>query len=217
MTAANRAGSGAYPATQRGRTSASEATLRAAAAVPLLVVQDDRVVFASEAALRALGVTDGESYAGTELAALVHPADRRAARLDLDLVLSTGRPLSGVTRRLVDAARRPLTAVQILTPLTWERRPAVGVSFVVEREPREREQLADAPGRCAALLELTERQREIALLVAQGYSPVNIAAQLGLTVATTRTHLKQIYRRLGVSSRTELVRLVFGARAPQGG
>ncbi len=217
MTAANRAGSGAYPATQRGRSSVSDATLRAASAVPLLVVQDGQIVHVSEAAQRALGTADGDGFVGVDLAELIHPAERDAARLDLDLVLSTGRPLSGVTRRLIDAACRTLTAVQILTPLTWERRPAVGLSFVVEREPREREQLADAPGRCAALLELTERQREIALLVAQGYSPVNIAAQLGLTVATTRTHLKQIYRRLGVSSRTELVRLVFGARAPQGG
>lgn len=217
MTAPNRAGSGAYPASQRGRSSLSDATLRAAVAVPLLVVQDGVVVHASEAAQQALGVVDGESLAGVELAALVHPADLGAVRLDLDLVLSTGRPLSGVTRHLIDVACRPLTAVQILTPLTWERRPAVGVSFVVEREAREREDLADAPSRCAALLDLTKRQREIVLLLAQGYSPVNVAAQLGLTVATTRTHLKQIYRRLGVTSRTELVRLVFGARQPAGG
>jgi DNA-binding CsgD family transcriptional regulator len=63
----------------------------------------------------------------------------------------------------------------------------------------------DAEGE-RALSALTRREREIALLAAEGFLPLNIAASLGIGEATVRTHLKRIYAKLGVSSRLELVR-----------
>jgi DNA-binding CsgD family transcriptional regulator len=51
--------------------------------------------------------------------------------------------------------------------------------------------------------ELTEREREILDLLAQGLSNKMIAAQLYLSVRTVEGHLANIYLRLGVHSRTE--------------
>jgi DNA-binding CsgD family transcriptional regulator len=50
---------------------------------------------------------------------------------------------------------------------------------------------------------LTEREREILDLLAQGLSNKMIAAQLYLSVRTVEGHLANIYSRLGVHSRTE--------------
>lgn len=50
---------------------------------------------------------------------------------------------------------------------------------------------------------LSEREREILHLLAQGSSNKMIAAQLYLSVRTVEGHLANIYSRLGVHSRTE--------------
>jgi DNA-binding CsgD family transcriptional regulator len=51
---------------------------------------------------------------------------------------------------------------------------------------------------------LTARESEVASLAALGYAVTNVAATLNITEWTVRTHLKQIYRKLGVRSRAEL-------------
>jgi DNA-binding CsgD family transcriptional regulator len=52
---------------------------------------------------------------------------------------------------------------------------------------------------------LTPRHRELLALVAAGYTNGQIARRLGISAATVRTHLQNIYERLGVSSRTAAV------------
>jgi DNA-binding CsgD family transcriptional regulator len=49
---------------------------------------------------------------------------------------------------------------------------------------------------------LSVRQNEILLLVSQGHRNKEIADKLGLSVNTVCTHLKQIFEKLHVSSRT---------------
>ncbi len=49
----------------------------------------------------------------------------------------------------------------------------------------------------------THRQLEVLLRVAQGFSDKEIAAELGLTKNSVQAHLKAIYRKLGVHTRTE--------------
>ncbi len=55
-----------------------------------------------------------------------------------------------------------------------------------------------------ATAELTPREREIALLAAQGRSSREIADRLVLSVRTVDNHLQSAYRKLGVSGRGEL-------------
>jgi len=58
---------------------------------------------------------------------------------------------------------------------------------------------------------LTPRQREVAaLLVETGLSYKQIAARLGLSEGTVRTHTEKIYRAFGVHSRAELTVAIRG-------
>ena len=60
--------------------------------------------------------------------------------------------------------------------------------------------------------ELTEREREIVDLLAQGLSNKLIASKLYLSVRTVEGHLANIYLRLDVHSRTEAMLMVMKVR-----
>jgi DNA-binding CsgD family transcriptional regulator len=51
---------------------------------------------------------------------------------------------------------------------------------------------------------LTETERRLAALIAQGQANRQIAAAMFITENTVQTHLRHIFRKLSVSSRTEL-------------
>ena len=67
-----------------------------------------------------------------------------------------------------------------------------------------RGELARIGGRPAATGELTETERRIAELAAEGRSNKEIATALYVTPKTVGTQLSRIYRKVGVHSRTEL-------------
>ncbi len=52
---------------------------------------------------------------------------------------------------------------------------------------------------------ITEREREIILKVIQGKSNADIASELVITLATVKTHLHNIYTKIGVDSRYDLL------------
>jgi len=51
---------------------------------------------------------------------------------------------------------------------------------------------------------LTRREQEIAALVVRGLPNHQIAARLGLSQATVRTHLRHIFRKLGLANRAQV-------------
>lgn len=55
---------------------------------------------------------------------------------------------------------------------------------------------------------LTSREREVVISVAQGLSFKQAARKIGIAPSTVANHLYRIYRKLGVSSRSELATLV---------
>ncbi|HEY3445354.1 MAG TPA: LuxR C-terminal-related transcriptional regulator [Myxococcales bacterium] len=63
-----------------------------------------------------------------------------------------------------------------------------------------------------SLADLSQREREIAQLVARGFSDLNIAEQLGISEHTVGVHLRRVYTKLKVHSRVELL-LYCGAWA----
>ena len=75
-----------------------------------------------------------------------------------------------------------------------------------------RAELGRISGRPAATGELTETERRIAALAAEGLSNKEIASALFVTPKTVGTQLSRIYRKIGVHSRTELARHMSSER-----
>jgi DNA-binding CsgD family transcriptional regulator len=71
-----------------------------------------------------------------------------------------------------------------------------------------RAELARVSGRRPKGQELTETERRVAALVADGLANKEVAAALFVTVHTVEAHLSRIYRKLGIRSRRELARVL---------
>ena len=167
---------------------------------------------------------DGIDAADTVMVGLadrLRGADRFVAALGFGhfAVLVSGTA-AGVAQRLALALRREVTTLPAAGSVT----PSISIGIVdvvveiasgspgaflteVTRGPR-REAPRDRDVNRAATA-LTERQKEIATLVAQGLSNRQIADALVITVRTVEGHLDGIRDKLGLTSRTQLVGLVL--------
>lgn len=67
----------------------------------------------------------------------------------------------------------------------------------------------ESPGSGPSPRSLTPREREVMGLLVQGLSNKEIGHRLGIEVVTVALHLRSIYRKLGVSSRTQAVRMAM--------
>jgi DNA-binding CsgD family transcriptional regulator len=95
-------------------------------------------------------------------------------------------------------------------------RPLVEVDCVARAIGLLRESLADAAGEDpgdsgswgeAQMELLSPRERNVYRLLVEGSSAAKIAETLFLSIHTVRNHRKAIYRKLGVSSQVELIRM----------
>ncbi len=64
-------------------------------------------------------------------------------------------------------------------------------------------------------MNLTAREEQILLLLSQGYPNKTIADKLGLSIDTVCSHLKHVFSKLHVSSRTEAVVRYMASKTPQ--
>ncbi len=56
---------------------------------------------------------------------------------------------------------------------------------------------------------LTPREREVVVLIAQGYTYRQVASKLGMKVKTLETHMSHIFQKLGVATRAEMSFLAY--------
>ena len=72
--------------------------------------------------------------------------------------------------------------------------------------------LARARNGRADAVSLSPRESEIARMIAKGYPNKTIASVLEISVWTVSTHLRRIFAKLGVTSRTAMVTTMFKSR-----
>jgi DNA-binding NarL/FixJ family response regulator len=91
--------------------------------------------------------------------------------------------------------------------------PHTTVSLLVEERPHAVELRAASLVRSAPLVvePIGESMLAVAEAWAHGRDVHTIAGQTGLTVASVRTYVKRVYRKLGVSSRPQLVAALLGS------
>ncbi len=129
---------------------------------------------------------------------------------DVERILATGRPMYNVPAVIMDAQGRHIEVLGCGMRTSWEGHPAVAYSFVVLHVGAGDAVPEFPDGRAKALLGLTARERQIAVLIANGYGTENICTLLEIREQTTRVHLRSILRKTRCHSRTELARLVLG-------
>lgn len=141
--------------------------------------------------------------AGDHEAARAACAAALAAHERLPMPFELGRTLliKGITER---RARRKSAAAESLGQAlaTFER---LGATLWVAKARRELATIAPRPLASG----LTQAQHRVAALIVQGQTNREIAAAMFITVNTVQTHVRHIFQKLGVRSRTELVALLL--------
>lgn len=108
------------------------------------------------------------------------------------LVLGTVRRRMRQKRRAREALEQAIATFEALPVPLWADRAHV--------------ELGHIGGRPAAGWELTATERQVAALVAEGLTNREVASRLYVTQKTVEFHLRNVFRKLGVRSRTELAR-----------
>jgi DNA-binding CsgD family transcriptional regulator len=171
---------------------------------------DDHPAFPSVGvtAAHARGLLDRDP-AALERAAAEHsdPWARASAAEDLGTLIAAGGPTGRG-----DAIAGLDGALAIYTDLG-----AVGDAARVRRRLRRlgvrRRHWSRADRPVSGWASLTETERSVSLLVAQGLTNRQVADQLFMSVHTVAFHLRHIFRKLDVASRVELTRLTLEAGA----
>ena len=106
-------------------------------------------------------------------------------------------------RAALAAALRSSPAFEVVavTAAVEDVAPSAEVILVAQTEDAEdlaRNEVVEGPA-------LTNREREILALLAEGLGNKQIAARLGISTNTVKTHLELLFEKLGVSSRAEAV------------
>ncbi len=166
--------------------------------------------------------------AGSRVEVLSADGDDAAAELALRVVedaLAADAPLEALLARVpagraLAASGRREEAIEMLQAAV-EAAGATGAGMVRDAAAQELRRLGSRPSAAASragtgtgLDTLTEREREIAELVAQGLANKAVAASMFLSVKTIEHNLSRIYAKAGVRSRTELAALIGGDGAP---
>jgi two-component system, NarL family, nitrate/nitrite response regulator NarL len=185
---------------------------------------------------RALHGREAFALVGTATSGEQAVADLRRLRPDVALV--DVRMRGAGAREILEAARRERlpTRIVVLTAdleedVVYELLAAGAAGYLSKEADREavldavasaaRGEVVLSPGAQTGLVRalrrreeharrtLTERERQVLALAAEGVTTPEIAARLELSAATVKTHLQKTYEKLGVTDRTAAVALAL--------
>lgn len=110
----------------------------------------------------------------------------------------SGYILKQVTQdKLAEAIRRAYQGEKVIDPELFGR--------VVSDYARLAQGSASSSEKAAAVVDLTVREKEILKYLVQGLTNKEIAAATHLATDTIKTHLRNIYRKLGVKNRSQAI------------
>lgn len=88
------------------------------------------------------------------------------------------------------------------------------IDAAVARNKAARRDQAEVAGLKARLEQLTQREREVIRMVAQGYSNKEVAAEFGISEKTVQVHRGSAYRKLDLHNAAEIARLLLRSGDP---
>ncbi|MBM6704050.1 response regulator transcription factor [Sutterella massiliensis] len=88
------------------------------------------------------------------------------------------------------------------------------IDAAVARNKAARRDQAEVAGFKARLEQLTQREREVIRMVAQGYSNKEVAAEFGISEKTVQVHRGSAYRKLDLHNAAEIARLLLRSGDP---
>jgi len=129
-------------------------------------------------------------------------------RYDTPVLVAPSSPVDDITTALAAGACGVLAGTDRSALIDALRR-AISGELVLPVE--ELSSLVDTirPSATGALARLTEREREILHLFADGLATGEVSATLGISVGTVQSHAKNVLAKLGVHTKVEAVRLVL--------
>jgi len=170
-------------------------------AAQAIALGNPRFASVSAAAAHAYGVLDRDADALNRAAiAACDPWERASAAEDLGVLLAAEQEAKRAVRSLDSALAG------------YERAAAARDAARVRRRLRKlgvrrrHFTYADRPG--SGWASLTDTERAVSDLVAQGLTNQKIANQMFLSVHTVAFHLRQVFRKLDISSRVDLARVL---------
>ena len=186
-----------------------EAAQRCAAAAMDATGGDLPVEFAFAARARAVVLASGGDHAGAAELAMKAAERTQGAGSPVE----AARCMIVAGRSLAQAGER----ARAITVLEWaeDRLTAAGAFGFLDQAQKELRRLGRRVARRSGpvrpeegLRALTERERELAVLVAQGRTNRQIAASAYLSEKTVERHLSNIFAKLGISGRAGLAAMV---------
>ena len=176
------------------------------------VIQLDRsarIVAANDRARRLLREARGFRDRDGLLSTSAGPENAALQRLLARVLPPRGVSASGGSLTIGRPGSRTRLVVHVapVTGRAWDARAQRVAALVLISDPARRPRM-DA-GLVAEALNLTPAESRLAIMVAAGRTVREIAAISGRTEGTVRWHLKQIFRKQGISRQEDLVRRVL--------
>jgi DNA-binding NarL/FixJ family response regulator len=144
-----------------------------------------------------LGDGDGDGLEATRRLRMASP--------DINVILLTTNPDDGALTRALDAGCSGFVTKRArLEELTVAIRAAANGTTTFPRDMEDRPVRRDE-ARPPERAELSRRELEVLRLLAAGHSTTAVASELGLSVHTTRNHVRNLMTKLGAHSRLDAV------------